>query len=227
MALAPTMQAQEVSDILSVDHKKHEFEPHAELGIIGGPTWNQYDITPLYTHHYFDESYTLGFDFGASFLWQQKEWIGIRSDLALINKSHTFSYYGFSITGINNLYIQLPVMVDFSWSINKFRIHTDLGFFFGCFATSYHAGAFAVFDSDGSRQYDYSYFESDRRSTKRFEIGYVATLGVSYRLCEHFRLLAEGALFYGLSDTHDASPVSPNPAYNTTLGINLGLYWVL
>lgn len=228
MAFTLTMRAQDTLDTTSVQYTKYGFSPHIELGIISGPVMNQYNITPLFTYHYYDEDYLIGFNCGARFLWQPLKWIGVRSNLTVINKAHAFIYYnGYSYNTNNNFYIQLPVMADFSWTIKRFRIHTDLGLFFGCFATSYNVGSFISGIQSSNMKTDYSYFESERRSTKRFEMGYAATFGFSCRIYKHFNLLAESALFYGLSDTHDASSVSPNPAYNTTIAINLGANWEL
>lgn len=228
MALTFDMRAQDTMDSIAVKQTKYEFTPHVDLGPIGGLMWNQYNITPLYTHHNFYEGYILGYNLGASFLWQPKKWIGLRSDLTLISKAHAFSYAGISGNTVYDWYFQLPIMADFCWKIKQFRIHTDVGLFFGCFATSFHLGEFNSLANNGDDAwFDYSYLEFDRQSIKRFEMGYAATLGVSYYISEHFRILAEGALFYGLSDTYNASPVSPNPAYNTTFGFSLGAYWAL
>lgn len=220
MAFVFTLRAQ---DTLAVDSTKYGFKPHMELGVIAGPMWNRYDVTPIFNNFLYEDLIG-GFNVGASFLWQPLKWIGIRTDLTLIDKTHVFLYYeGFSYNVFNDFYLQLPVMADLSWTINRFRIHADLGLFFGCFAASYYYGAF----SDGPHRQNYSYFEFDRRSTKRFEMGYAATLGFGYRICPRLRISAEGTLFYGLTDTYDASPVSPNPAFNTTLGVQAGLHFVL
>lgn len=188
------------------------------LGILLGDSRNNLRIEKVeglagtwYPAHGIDAQLLLGYQFN--------RWFGLRTAAQFINKSYATdliinkkSYE----TTYSNLYLQVPLLMDFSVGGRNTRLHFMLGGYYGYWMTQYRRGY--IYSPKGTSGIGYkSGFEVDYNVHNDF--GAAAGLGLTFRLSPACLLHLEGAYYYGLNST----TVEPNRTFNRTYTLDMGI----
>lgn len=157
--------------------------------------------------------------------YQFNQWFGIRSGLAVVSKNY--------ITDLNikyldviddvyrtyyrNLYLQLPVMGDFSVGGEDVRIHFMFGGYVSYWLTQERHGYIYVADDPRPFSGDaYSFVEG---YDNRFDAGLAGGIGLNLRVSPAWQLQFEGTYYNGLVSTAKA----PYATYNRTWTFGMGV----
>ncbi len=157
-----------------------------------------------------------------------KDWLGVRTD---VNVQWRNFHERYSIVGerysYRNMYVNVPVMANFSFGGKKLRGYVNLGGY---------AGIWACRNVD-SRQWNNGSDASDRHSEvsqsgfsaadKRIDAGAAGGVGLSYQFFSNWIANAECLLYYGLLNNHDTgSSRYSQPSYDTVPCVTLGVAWL-
>lgn len=205
------------------------------LGFEGGYAYNDYTINTQYAY---DMRYTgaNGFSVGVPVQLDILDWLGVRMDLQYVQKNHkmyrTHSYKDI-YTDTQDHYLQVPVLVNFSFGGDRVRGYASVGGYMGCWLASHRKGvaqtttAPAFSKSDELYRFN-EYRELDAGHDNRFDAGAAGNLGIRVKIDERMAFFAECAVFYGLVSTEKTRHrVSPTPRYNTTYTLQVGLLFAL
>lgn len=154
--------------------------------------------------------------------YQFNQWFGIRSGLSLISRNYytqlevayndvTNTYS----TNYNNLYLQMPIMADFSVGGEACRINFMFGGYNAYWLSQWRHGY--VFVADDPRPFTgdaYSFIEG---SDRRFDAGLAGGLGLSLRVAPSWMLHFEGTYYHGMVST-----AKDYKTYNRTWTFGLG-----
>ena len=211
------------------------------IGITGGATYNQYSID----NHYMSDWHfkgawgkipTNGYNIYISTLglmgqYDFCDWFGIRADFNWTMKDHR-QYRTMLPTDYETLnsYIQLPIMVSFSFGGQKVRGFLNAGIYGGYWLCSYDYGnqQFLMSSTTMSGTFKKEFVE---KRDQRFDFGLVGGLGVEWR----FKLLKkdwawqiiEARIYYSTLSTQKDYMKIRDPRYNTTLALQSGLCYFL
>lgn len=155
--------------------------------------------------------------------YQFNQWLGIRSGLSLLSKNYytrlNVTYNELSdtyATTYNNLYLQLPLMADFSIGGEACRINFMFGGYAAYWLSQWRHGY--VYVADDPRPYTgdaYSFIEG---SDRRFDAGLAGGIGLSLRVAPAWVLRFEGNYYHGLVST-----AKDYKTYNRTTTFGLGV----
>jgi hypothetical protein len=180
-----------------------------------------------------------GFTVGIPIQYKIADWFAIATDVEFLQKNYRQERSKF-FEGVYqnnyNSYIQLPLMAHFMFGGKRLQGFTNAGMFGGYWASSRIKGELPAVlnevDNTTSTSSIYDYFNAysynenysfDTRKDNRFEAGWIAGLGLSYNLNEHYQIFAEGRLLYSFTDQQKNYETNQVPRYNTTYGIKAGI----
>lgn len=188
------------------------------LGILLGDSRNTLRIEKIdmqgswYPVHGIDGELLLGYQFN--------RWFGIRTAAQFINKSYladlTATDGNVYKTSFNNLYIQAPLMADFSIGGRNTRLHVMLGGYCGYWMVQYRNGYIYSPNGTSGKGYKYGFEEG---YNEHLDAGAAAGLGLTFRISPACLLHIEGAYYYGLLST----TAEPYSTFNRTSTVNMGI----
>ena len=124
---------------------------------------------------------------------------------------------------VNN-YLQLPVMASFSFGGKQLRGFCNAGVYGGYWLTSGREGT--DFNNSSEKVYEFSEdikFNSER--DQRFDFGFVGGIGLEYRFCQRWAAQVEMRYYYSTVSTQKDYMRLSDPRYNSTLGVQAGLWY--
>lgn len=188
------------------------------LGILLGDSRNKLRIEKIdnlsgawYSAHGIDAQLLLGYQFN--------RWFGIRTAAQFVNKNYAtnlkFHQKKYETT-YNNLYLQAPLLMDFSVGGRNARLHIMLGGYCGYWMTQYRHGY--IYSPNGTSGIGYkSGFEEGYN--EHLDGGAAAGLGLTFRLSPACLLHLEGTYYHGLMST----TVAPNSTFNRSYTLDMGI----
>ena len=187
-----------------------------------------------------------GFSIGVPVAYQFSDWLAIQADLNYTQKNYEIKRTGF-FQGIyqqnRNAYLQLPVMGHFSFGGEQLRGFVNLGMVAGYWLSSRVKGVAPnilnavdtayftvnpnnILEENNGYAYNQKYqFNSTR--DQRWELGWVAGIGISYETNSGMRFFGEGRLTSGFTDQQKHYQTNQTPRYNDTYGISIGCMLLL
>lgn len=207
------------------------------VGMSAGTDYNFYTIDK---HYLLDYRYLgeWGFTVGVSGRYDFFPWLGLKAELNMTQKNHRMTRY--VRTGMNyhywNYYMQLPVMVNFSFgAVNdrdgnarsgKVRGFVNLGFYGGYWVASRLTGT------------DYNYFSHpaeiiklhenglNTKRDQRWDCGPVGGIGIEYKCAEHWAIQFECRYYYSLLSARKNTEHVKDPAYNSPLVLQFSFDYI-
>ena len=195
------------------------------LGVKGG-----WDITTItrYDASRIDESYSPlgGYEAGIRAGYAFKDWVAVRAELSVMRRSHrmdrNLNYLDSLYTNHHNLYLMLPVTVDFSFGGKRLRGHALLGGYAGYWLRERVAGKtywmtdYYVWFNDFDEVCPFT------GEDRRFCAGLTGGVGLSCSVGDHWGLDLEALYYYDLTSHHKGYPNLRDPRYLNTLSITFG-----
>lgn len=205
------------------------------LGFDFGYDYNDYSIE---TNYAYDMRYkgVGGISAGIPVQVDIKDWFAVRMDLQYLQKNHTMHRthsYDMIYTNTCDHYLQLPVLLDFSFGGERVRGYAGVGGYVGCWLASHRdGGTLSVTNAVtylGGGYYEFDeYRELDTKHDNRFDSGLAGNLGIRVKIDERMFFFAEAAVYYGLVSTEKTKDlIAPTPRYNTTYSLQVGLMFSL
>ena len=197
-------------------------------GVFGGAAWNHYSID---THYMTDLKYSgqWGPTAGIAGQYNFMDWLGVRAELNMTAKNYrqqrTFEYLSESNYFTANNYLQFPVMVSFSFGGSLVRGFVNLGGYGAWWCSSHLKGKYINVHS--MRGYDVDEdFVFDQARDNRMEWGLAGGAGVEWRFLSHWAVQAEARCYYGLTSTQKDYMIIQDPRYNTSIGLQAGVFYI-
>ena len=195
------------------------------VGVNGGATYNHSTISKHYmTDYQWKDRW--GVTLGVMGQYDVNDWLGVRAELDWTQKNYRLTRQIFSDLDykyVNN-YLQLPVMASFSFGGKQLRGFCNAGVYGGYWLTSGREGT--DFNNSSEKVYEFSEdikFNSER--DQRFDFGFVGGIGVEYRFCQHWAAQVEMRYYYSTVSTQKDYMRLSDPRYNSTLGVQAGLWY--
>lgn len=164
-----------------------------------------------------------GLNLEARFGYQFNQWFGIRSGVSCLSKNYYtdlevsyLDYLDTLSTSYNNLYVQVPLMADFSIGSEDVRINFMFGGYCAYWASQWRQGY--VYVNDDPRPYAGNAYNFVEGSDNRFDAGLAGGIGLSLRCSNHWTLHFEGDYYHGLLST-----AKDFKTYNRTWTFGMGL----
>ena len=195
------------------------------VGVNGGATYNHSTISKHYmTDYQWKDRW--GVTLGVMGQYDVNDWLGVRAELDWTQKNYRLtrqilSYLDYKY--VNN-YLQLPVMASFSFGGKQLRGFCNAGVYGGYWLTSGREGT--DFNNSSEKVYEFSEdikFNSER--DQRFDFGFVGGIGVEYRFCQRWAAQVEMRYYYSTVSTQKDYMRLSDPRYNSTLGVQAGLWY--
>lgn len=191
------------------------------LGIMLGDSRNKLRVEKIdlsgtwYTMHGIDGELLLGYQFN--------RWFGLRTAAQFMNKNYSTDLKVNSNdkeeimgTTYNNMYLQAPLLADFSIGGRNVRLHMMMGGYCGYWLSQYRSGY--IYSPKGTTgKGTKSGFEVEY--DEHFDAGVAAGLGLTFRLSPECLLHLEGAYYHGLTSTK----VEPYKTFNRTYTLGMGV----
>lgn len=201
------------------------------MGFEGGYNYNDYNIE---TNYAYDMRYkgAGGITVGIPMQLDVVDWFALRMDLQYVQKNHkmyrTHAYKSI-YTDTHDHYLQLPILLDFSFGGEKVRGYVGVGGYVGCWAASHREGTALSITTDGLKNYMFDeYRKLDKRHNSRFDAGLAGNLGIRLKIDDRMAFHAETDFYYGLVSTEKTKGlVAPNPRYNTTYTVLIGITFAI
>ena len=195
------------------------------VGVNGGATHNHTTISKHYmTDYQWDDRW--GVTLGVMGQYDVNDWLGVRAELDWTQKNYRLTRQIFSVLDykyVNN-YLQLPVMASFSFGGKQLRGFCNAGVYGGYWLTSGREGT--DFNNSSEKVYEFSEdikFNSER--DQRFDFGFVGGIGLEYRFCQRWAAQVEMRYYYSTVSTQKDYMRLSDPRYNSTLGVQAGLWY--
>ena len=195
------------------------------VGVNGGATYNHSTISKHYmTDYQWKDRW--GVTLGVMGQYDVKDWLGVRAELDWTQKNYRLTRQIFSNLDykyVNN-YLQLPVMASFSFGGKQLRGFCNAGVYGGYWLTSGREGT--DFNNSSEKVYEFSEdikFNSER--DQRFDFGFVGGIGLEYRFCQRWAAQVEMRYYYSTVSTQKDYMRLSDPRYNSTLGVQAGLWY--
>lgn len=195
------------------------------VGVNGGATYNHSTISKHYmTDYQWKDRW--GVTLGVMGQYDVNDWLGVRAELDWTQKNYRLtrqilSYLDYKY--VNN-YLQLPVMASFSFGGKQLRGFCNAGVYGGYWLTSGREGT--DFNNSSEKVYEFSEdikFNSER--DQRFDFGFVGGIGLEYRFCQRWAAQVEMRYYYSTVSTQKDYMRLSDPRYNSTLGVQAGLWY--
>lgn len=195
------------------------------VGVNGGATYNHSTISKHYmTDYQWKDRW--GVTLGVMGQYDVNDWLGVRAELDWTQKNYRLTRQIFSHLDykyVNN-YLQLPVMASFSFGGKQLRGFCNAGVYGGYWLTSGREGT--DFNNSSEKAYEFSEdikFNSER--DQRFDFGFVGGIGLEYRFCQRWAAQVEMRYYYSTVSTQKDYMRLSDPRYNSTLGVQAGLWY--
>lgn len=195
------------------------------VGVNGGATYNHSTISKHYmTDYQWKDRW--GVTLGVMGQYDVNDWLGVRAELDWTQKNYRLTRQIFSNLDykyVNN-YLQLPVMASFSFGGKQLRGFCNAGVYGGYWLTSGREGT--DFNNSSEKVYEFSEdikFNSER--DQRFDFGFVGGIGLEYRFCHRWAAQVEMRYYYSTVSTQKDYMRLSDPRYNSTLGVQAGLWY--
>ena len=195
------------------------------VGVNGGATYNHSTISKHYmTDYQWKDRW--GVTLGVMGQYDVNDWLGVRAELDWTQKNYRLTRQIFSNLDyryVNN-YRQLPVMASFSFGGKQLRGFCNAGVYGGYWLTSGREGT--DFNNSSEKVYEFSEdikFNSER--DQRFDFGFVGGIGLEYRFCQRWAAQVEMRYYYSTVSTQKDYMRLSDPRYNSTLGVQAGLWY--
>ena len=177
-----------------------------------------------------DETYHAknGADYGIILSYQINEWFALRANVEMLSRSHTMKRNLNAVKGLytdyKNQYLTVPVMADFTFGGARVRGHFMMGGYVSYWMMANVSGnTFDLYNK--IRPFDEKMEFNEYHN--RFVAGLVAGPGLSVALTEKISLELDALLYYDLVSYVKVSKVSPDPRYNNTASLTLGVIYKL
>lgn len=177
-----------------------------------------------------DETYHAknGADYGIILLYQINEWFALRANVEMLSRSHTMKRNLNAVKGLytdyKNQYLTVPAMADFTFGGARVRGHFMMGGYVSYWMMANVSGnTFDLYNK--IRPFDEKMEFNEYHN--RFVAGLVAGPGLSVALTEKISLELDALLYYDLVSYMKVSKVSPDPRYNNTASLTLGVIYKL
>ncbi len=177
-----------------------------------------------------DETYHAkkGADYGLVLSYQINEWFALRANVEMLSRSHTMKRNLNVVKGIytdyNNQYLTVPVMADFTFGGTKLRGHFMMGGYVSYWMAANVSGT-TVSIYDEMIPFDEKMEFNEYHN--RFVAGLVAGPGLSFGLTDNISLELDALLYYDLMSYMKVSKITPDPRYNNTVSLTLGVIYKL
>ena len=195
------------------------------VGVNGGATYNHSTISKHYmTDYQWKDRW--GVTLGVMGQYDVNDWLGVRAELDWTQKNYRLTRQILSNLDykyVNN-YLQLPVMASFSFGDKQLRGFCNAGVYGGYWLTSGREGT--DFNNSSEKVYEFSEdikFNSER--DQRFDFGFVGGIGLEYRFCQRWAAQVEMRYYYSTVSTQKDYMRLSDPRYNSTLGVQAGLWY--
>ena len=195
------------------------------VGVNGGATYNHSTISKHYmTDYQWKDRW--GVTLGVMGQYDVNDWLGVRAELDWTQKNYRLTRQILSNLDykyVNN-YLQLPVMASFSFGGKQLRGFCNAGVYGGYWLTSGREGT--DFNNSSEKVYEFSEdikFNSER--DQRFDFGFVGGIGLEYRFCQRWAAQVEMRYYYSTMSTQKDYMRLSDPRYNSTLGVQAGLWY--
>ncbi|MBR3414114.1 MAG: PorT family protein [Bacteroidales bacterium] len=195
------------------------------VGVNGGATYNHSTISKHYmTDYQWKDRW--GVTLGVMGQYDVNNWLGVRAELDWTQKNYRLTRQILSNLDykyVNN-YLQLPVMASFSFGGKQLRGFCNAGVYGGYWLTSGREGT--DFNNSSEKVYEFSEdikFNSER--DQRFDFGFVGGIGLEYRFCQRWAAQVEMRYYYSTVSTQKDYMRLSDPRYNSTLGVQAGLWY--
>jgi len=189
------------------------------LGVSGGYSHNTL-ITSVGSRPFTAYKSKGGFTVGMPIRYRFNEWFALQAEPSVIQKNYTWTRTDFHAYSpkphrhTTNTYLQLPLMVNFSFGGEKLRGFCTPGVFMGYWTGSRIKGI-ALDNNELPYEYDES-FTFDSRRDNRFEYGLMLGLGLEYKYNNMFTFALEGRYYHSASDLQKKYMYRQVPRYNDT-----------
>lgn len=177
-----------------------------------------------------DETYHAknGADYGLILSYQINEWFALRANVEMLSRSHTMKRNLNAVKGLytdyRNQYLTVPVMADFTFGGARVRGHFMMGGYVSYWMMANVRGnTFDLYNKiiPFNEKMEFNEYHN------RFVAGLVAGPGLSVALSEKISLELDALLYYDLVSYMKVSKVSPDPRYNNTASLTLGVIYKL
>lgn len=177
-----------------------------------------------------DETYHAknGADYGIILSYQINEWFALRANVEMLSRSHTMKRNLNAVKGLytdyRNQYLTVPVMADFTFGGARVRGHFMMGGYVSYWMMANVSGnTFDLYNKirPFNEKMEFNEYHN------RFVAGLVAGPGLSVALTEKISLELDALLYYDLVSYMKVSNVSPDPRYNNTASLTLGVIYKL
>ena len=156
--------------------------------------------------------------------YQFNEWLGVRSGLNLVSKNYItdlavdlYGTYDTMRTVRENLYLQLPLMADFSVGSEVVRLHLMLGGYAGYWLSQCRTGY--VYVSGDPTPYSGTTYSFVKNYDNRFEAGLAGGVGMTFQVSPQWQLHFEGDYYYALL----SNVKKPYKSFNRTWTFGMGI----
>lgn len=195
------------------------------VGVNGGATYNHSTISKHYmTDYQWKDRW--GVTLGVMGQYDVNDWLGVRAELDWTQKNYRLTRQILSNLDykyVNN-YLQLPVMASFSFGSEQLRGFCNAGVYGGYWLTSGREGT--DFNNSSEKVYEFSEnIEFNDERDQRFDFGFVGGIGLEYRFCQRWAAQVEMRYYYSTVSTQKDYMRLSDPRYNSTLGVQAGLWY--
>lgn len=212
------------------------------VGVASGFTHNTLDADPGYYEREYNSE--IGYSIAIPVQYRFNDWFALRTELGYMTKSYSWSrnyepydeeYDDYVIVAeyeeYKNRYLSIPVMANFSYDFEKFRLFANVGAWVGAWlngrvsgdvAGVFNGDDFAMFYNESENTYVDNKYEFDSRRDNRFDAGVLCGIGAEYKVNTQIGIFAEGRYMYGLTDMQKSYKDS-YPRYNTTILVQFGV----
>ena len=195
------------------------------VGVNGGATYNHSTISKHYmTDYQWKDRW--GVTLGVMGQYDVNDWLGVRAELDWTQKNYRLTRQILSNLDykyVNN-YLQLPVMASFSFGGKQLRGFCNAGVYGGYWLTSGREGT--DFNNSSEKVYEFSEnIEFNDERDQRFDFGFVGGIGLEYRFCQRWAAQVELRYYHSTVSTQKDYMRLSDPRYNSTLGVQAGLWY--
>lgn len=177
-----------------------------------------------------DETYhsKKGVDYGLILSYQVNEWFALRANVEMLSRSHTMKRNLNAVKGVytdyKNNYLTVPVMADFTFGGAKVRGHFMVGGYISYWMSANVSGNTLNVNRDVipfDEKMEFNEYHN------RLVAGLVAGPGLSFDLSDNISLELDALIYYDLMSYMKISKISPEPRYNNTASLTLGVIYKL
>lgn len=199
------------------------------VGVTGGADYNIPDRNTAWAEDVV-WSGKWGFNAGATVGYSFTDWFAIRSGLSVMTKNYAMTrtslYMQEVYTDYNDVYLELPVMADFSFGGQSLRGHAYAGGYVGYWAASNRSGKSMdpLHEPMGQGAVPFNESHTFTEADNRFNAGLLCGLGMSYAFTYNWKVNLDGFFYYDLTSyVKQQSAIVKEFRYNSTVALQVGL----